>query len=136
MSRVSVDYSSVNRLEQAIQRYAGSSENALNEVLHNQAGNMIAEAIVPLIHPSGRSWRGKAPSATSTMPFAQKDENLAVTVGTIGNKKKYQYLYFPDDGSNTFSHAGGQNFMERGAESVQQSIIDLCIARLVDNFEI
>ncbi len=136
MSRMTVEFDDINGLEEAILNYAGNAEEALNDVLHNQAGTMIAEAIVPLIHPSRRRWKGKAPSATSVMPFAQEDGNLSVTVGTIKNKKKYQYLYFPDDGSNTYNHAGNQNFMGRGAEIAQPSVINLCIARLVDDFNI
>ena len=136
MSYTYVDYSEIEKLSDALEQYHGKrAEDAINDVLHNQAGKLIAEAIVPLIHKSGRNWKGKAPSATSVMPFAQEDGNLSVTVGTIKNKKRYQYLYFPDDGSNTYKHAGNQRFMRRGGEAEAGHIVDLCVSELIKAFE-
>ena len=134
MSRIDVDYNELEKLSDALEQYHGKkAEDAINNVLHNQAGKLIAEAIVPLIHPSGRSWKGKAPSATTVMPFTiENNENLAVTVHAIG---KYGYLYFPDDGSNTVKHAGNQQFMRKGGEAETGHIVDLCVSELIKAFE-
>ena len=66
------------------------------------------------------------------MPFTENTgEELAVTIKT---KPKYDYLYFPDDGSNTRRHVGNQQFMRRGAEKSRDRIIDICVGRLAQEF--
>ena len=59
------------------------------------------------------------------------NETLAVT---IRSRPAYNYLYFPDDGSNTLRHAGGQHFFQSGAEESADQIIDLCVSKLIENF--
>lgn len=118
----------VERFAEALENYEGYAGKAINEVLWNEAGPMIAEAIIPLLPRSNRTWRGKKAAAASTMPFLQINDTLSVEVKS---KNAYHYLYFPDDGSNTRKHAGNQQFMLRGAESKQSEIIERCIAALV-----
>lgn len=48
------------------------------------------------------------------------------------NKTPYNYLYFPDDGENTYRHNGDQEFMRRGAEEATENIIDQCVSALVE----
>lgn len=112
--------------------FGPKSEAILNSVIHGEAGEMIYERINPLIHPSGRTWRGKERSATSSnWPRYMTNEHLAVTVGA---KRAWHYLYFPDDGSNTERHAGGQMFMRRGAQAAVPDIADAAIERLCGEF--
>ena len=54
---------------------------------------------------------------------------------TIRTKNAYHYLYFPDDGSTTRRHHGGQEFMKRGAEKKQSKIIDRIMQGLTSKFE-
>ena len=119
----------VARFAEALENYDGYAGQVINDVLWNEAGQLIAEGIIPLLPRSGRTWRGKKAAAASTMPFTQKNETLAVTVKT---KNAYHYLYFPDDGSNTRNHVGNQQFMLRGAEDQQDEIIERCFARLTN----
>ena len=123
------DAEAFNRLEEAMKGYQGNVENKINEVLWNEGGVMIEEAIMQLLPFSGRNWKGKKPAAKSSKPFVQGKGNLSVTVKT---KKDYGYLYFPDDGSNTRKHAGNQQFMLGGAENEQEEIIQRCIAKLIN----
>lgn len=127
---ISVDFSQFDRLVAAIKEYGEEADEIISDVLYDDGAIYIGEAAQRLIHASGRTWKGKAPSAKMVYPFKHKHGNLSVTVST---EARYGYLYFPDDGSNSRRHAGGQHFMRRGAESVKHKIIDLCIAELKEN---
>ena len=127
-----VNISEVERLMQAMEEYSGNVEQAINEVFHNEAGELAQESIRRLMPVSGKRWRGKAPAAKKSKSMQNVNENLAVTVK---NAKKYPYLYFPDDGTNTRRHIGDQRFFERGGEAVQGEIIERCITKLISNFE-
>lgn len=127
MSKFSIAYMDIDKLEQTIAAYAGDAEKVINTVIHEQSFMPLTESIIGLIHPSGRSWKGKKASAKSVQPFSQKNENLSIE---IKSKKAYRYLYFPDDGSNTIHHYGNQQFMLRGVEKKSDQIIDMCLASL------
>lgn len=131
MAMFELDATEFERLEQAIAEYEGKAGNIINEVLHGEGAEMIEQKIMNLLPASGRSWKGKRAAASSTQPFRHDGGTLQVTVRT---KTAYNYLYFPDDGSNTIRHAGNQQFMLGGAEDAASEIIDRCIARLTEEF--
>lgn len=131
MSYFKLDAAEFDRLTERIKEYQGDAENAINEVLWGEGGQRIHNAIMELLPSSGRTWSGKPAAARSAAPFTQENENLSVTIRTKGT---YNYLYFPDDGSTTKKHEGNQQFMFRGAENEQERIIDLCIAKLTNEF--
>lgn len=132
MSLFRLDIAEFDDLQTAMKNYQGNTEEAINDVLHNEAGQLIHDAIKRLIPTSGRSWKGKkAPAKTSNSLLIQGG-NLSVTVRT---KKNWHYLYFPDDGTNTRRHVGNQRFFERGGESQKQEIVNRCIGRLVNAFD-
>ena len=119
----------VDKLHNALQAYEGDAESVINDVLHNQAGDLAQEAIRRLMPSSGKRWRGKKPAAKSSQSMRNDKANLELTVRNTSN---YAYLYFPNDGSNTRRHAGQQFFFERGGESVVDDIIDRCVEKLVN----
>lgn len=127
-----VEFGETEKLIQAMESFQGDTESAINDVLHNEAGDLAQEAIRRLMPVSGKRWRGKAPAAKKSKSLRNINSNLAVTVTT---SKRYQYLYFPDDGTNTRRHAGNQQFFFRGGQNVQDEIIDRCITKLINNFE-
>ena len=132
MSAFDVNILEFEKLERAINNFPGSAEDAINAVLHNEGGPLIQAAIQPLIPVSGKHWKGKKSPARTSNSLRSTNENLAVTVRSA---KSYQYLYFPDDGTNTRRHVGNQQFFRRGAESVADEIIDRCVGSLIKNFE-
>lgn len=132
MSTMKIDAAAFDDLQQAMQAYQGNTEEAINEVLHNEASPLIQDSVRKLIPVSGRNWKGKLPPAGVGKSLTDAKENLAITVKS---SKNYQYLYFPDDGSSTTRHAGNQQFFYKGGELVQDEIIDRCTARLVSDFE-
>ena len=106
-----------------------NTEKIINDVLHNEAGALIQEAVKRLMP---RSKKSKGKHAKDSDSLINVNGNLSVTVTT---KKKFQYLYFPDDGSSTTNHAGNQQFFYKGGTSKQSDVIELCISRLVNDFE-
>ena len=132
MADFKLELSGIDRLAEAMNHYAGNAEKSINDVLHNEAGDIIQNSIRLLIPESGAKWKGKAPPAKGGNSLRNMVGNLFVDVTTT---KRYQYLYFPDDGSSTTSHAGNQQFFYRGGEAVKDEVIDRCIERLVNDFE-
>ena len=126
-----IDFSGAEQLEKSMQEYQGDVENVINDVLHNEAGSIIQDSVQRLIPVSGVTWAGKKGPAKTSKSLTQKNENLAVTIRTT---KDYQYLYFPNDGTNTKRHAGQQFFFEEGGEAVKNDVIDKCIAKLTNDF--
>ena len=127
-----VDATEFERLQNAIKNFPGEAESVINEVLHNEGSQLIQDAVRNLIPVSGREWKGKKTAAKSAKSLTELKGNLFVEVTTT---KNYQYLYFPDDGTNTRRHAGNQQFFLKGAEAQQEAIIDLCINKLTTAFE-
>lgn len=128
-----IDAKELERLQQAMENFAGDTEKAINDVLHNEAGQLIQESIRNLIPVSGRrKWRGKKPPAKKSKSMQDEQANLSITVKTT---KSYSYLYFPDDGSNTKRHAGNKQFFRKGAEKVQGDIVDRCVNKLINNLD-
>lgn len=128
---LSINPSEFDKLQKAMKEFEGNVETTINDVLHNQAGELIQDSVRRLIPVSGRTWKGKkAPAKTAKSSLKQVNENLAVT---IKNSKNYQYLYFPNDGTSTKRHAGNKQFFEKGGEAVQEEIINRCIKKLINN---
>lgn len=132
MSSFKLDVAEFERLQNAMKSFQGDTEKAINEVLHKDASTLIQDAVKLLMPISNRTWTGKKAPAKTAKSLTDEKGNLYITVKTT---KNYQYLYFPDDGSNTKNHAGNQQFFMRGAESQENEIIERCIAKLVNSFE-
>lgn len=122
----------VERLQEAMASYAGYAGKAVDEVLHDKGAKLITDEIMSLLPVSGRTWQGKKTAAKQAKPFTQENGKLSVTIKT---KSAYNYLYFPDDGTNTKNHIGFQGkpreFMRKGAQNQTARIMDLCINRLI-----
>ena len=129
MADFRLEVQDIEKLQKAMQEYQGDTESAINDVLHNGAGDLMQEGILRLMP---RSAKKRGAHAKDGKSLRNLNENLSVTVTT---QKKFQYLYFPDDGTNTRRHVGNQQFFMRGGESVQDEIVDRCVKRLVNDFE-
>ncbi len=126
---LSIDFSEFNRLRNALQTYQGNTEETINDVFHNYAGNRAQTDIYRLMPISDKK---KGKHAKESKSLSNVNGNLSVTVTARG---KWHYLYFPDDGSNTIHHAGNQRFFDRGGEAAQDDIVERCITQLTTNFE-
>lgn len=131
MSILELNAESVEELEKAMIAFQGNTENIINDVLHNEASPLIQDAVRGLFPESKKTWKGKKAAAKDGKSLTDVKENLSVTVKTT---KQYQYLYFPDDGTNTRRHVGNQQFFQRGGESQIDEITKRCINSLTENF--
>lgn len=130
MAKFEMDYSDISSITSLVSAYESDGLKVINDIIHNEAGEVIRSNINMLLPESGRTWKGKKSPAVKATPFKEDtSEMMAITIKTKGS---YNYLYFPDDGSNTKRHAGGQQFMVRGAEASAGKIIELCLGRLAE----
>lgn len=132
MAKLGLDFVAMDDLQQAMKDFQGNTEEIINDVLHNEAGELVQDAIRRLMPVSGKTWNRKKKAAKQANSMMNVNENLALTVKS---KNAYSYLYFPDDGSNTKNHIGNQQFFKKGGESQLNEIKDRCIGRLVNDFE-
>lgn len=128
MSVFRFDWEQFEVLAQAMEQYEGNVEEVINDVLHNEAGQLIHDEIKRLMPRSDRQKR----HAKDSNSLLIQGGNLSVTVST---KKAFQYLYFPDDGTNTRRHVGNQQFFLNGGENMKEEILNRCIGRLTNAFE-
>lgn len=128
-----VEFDGFDEVSKLLNEYPGKAHKIITDVIHNEGAEEIKRDISHLLPSSGRHWKGKGASAKAVMPgkFSQKNEPASITISA---KRKYKYLYFPDDGSNTRRHAGNQHFMLHGAENATSKVIKLCIGKLSDGF--
>lgn len=131
MARFDLDSSEIYRLEDTIKQFPGNAEKSINTVLHGEGAQIIQDKIRRLMPVSGKTWAKKKAPAIKAKSMRNTNENLAVIVRSTTN---YNYLYFPDDGSNTRRHVGNQHFFQRGGESSKTEVIDRCINQLIDDF--
>lgn len=109
------DTKEAQQLQEYISQYKEEAERKINSYLHGQGYELFEKSIHNAMPVSGRKWSGKKPPAKTAKSIQEKtkDENLAVTLRATTT---YNYLYFPDDGSNTEKHNGNQHFFEKGVE--------------------
>lgn len=124
-----VEFAEVEKLQQAMKNYQGDTEDAINDVLHNYAGDRAQEDIVRLMPVSSKKTGAHAKYSNSLRNVLG---NLSVTVTTKGD---FGYLYFPDDGTNTRRHVGNQQFFARGGDAAMNDIVERCVTRLTNEFE-
>ena len=70
----------LDELQELIVNYAGNAGPVIDKVLYEQGGDIIIDNIKPLIHPSGRSWRGKKKSAVLAEPFRKEGITMGLSL--------------------------------------------------------
>lgn len=131
-----VDLSGVERLAESIQKYGEEAQLVITKYLAEDAVDVIGPAITRLLPVSGRTFQGHHRGAKAA-GYQATFMSTAATVDSVivRSKVAFNYLYFPDDGSNTHHHAGKQHFMVRGAQAAAPQILDDICSRLVEKFE-
>lgn len=133
MSIYEMKAESIERLQKGISGYSTIAESEINTYLHGVGYNLFSRSIESLLPVSDREKKhAKYSDAIQDRLKSSRSRgggfnNLSVTIGT---KPKYDYLYFPDDGSNTVHHAGNQHFFESGIEKKEDEAIDEMLERI------
>lgn len=129
MSNLEMKAEDFEKLQTAMKNFQGDAAKIINNVFHSDGVQLASDEIQRLMPVSGRTWSGKASPAKTSKSLTSVKENLAFTIKATN---KYQYLYYPDDGSSTRRHVGNQQFFAKGGEAKQNEIIERCIARLTE----
>lgn len=117
-----VDASATTKLEEYFKQLPGRAENVTNNYLHTQGADIAATHITDIlpVSRSGMSARAKI-HAKNSRPFQTDTFNLGFSIRA---KRKFGYLYFPNEGLGTSLGHEPQQFMERGLEQATPIIID------------
>ena len=128
-TKLTLSHEDFDRMTDAIRRFPGDAEQVINETLHGFGADLISERIKNYMPISDKK---KGAHAADAKSLRHTDTHLATTVRSV---KKFQYLYFPDDGTNTKKHVGNQQFFRRGAEDASGEIVDTITEKLTQKFE-
>lgn len=129
MSKLTLNADEFDRVLKAIEKFPGNAEQTINGVLHGTGAELIQERIRKYMPVSDKK---KGVHAVDSASLTSIGSNLAVTTKST---KKFNYLYFPDDGTNTRKHVGNQQFFLRGAEDSSGEIVDIITEKLTQTFE-
>lgn len=127
MSLYEINSDSVDALYSAMKRYGAGASKKVTEYLHGKGYEVLSSSIQKAIPVSDDlSKHGKKQPkghARNLQALGDRDKgsNLSVIIGT---KSRWNYLYFPDDGSNTVHHAGNQQFFKAGVERKETEVIN------------
>lgn len=134
MARYEFDAKDFQKLRACLNMFPQIAAGEITKTFHDEGAKWLDESIHIFMPRSGREFAGKAPAAKDSKSLVDREKNSKLSV-TIGTKPKWHYLYFPDDGSTTVTHAGNQRFFQRGADAVSGKIVDLCVERITEKFE-
>jgi len=139
MPRIRTDFSlndkDVDKIKRAILNCGNSSENVINNFLHNVAGEKIIKSIdkyIPVsprrnvIHAKGNDWS------------EQKNYNLAINIGnklTGARGRSFYYLYYVVTGTGTNEKKGARDFMKQGLDKEYNNIVNGLMNELNKNIE-
>lgn len=124
----------IERVKQSIGKLGYSSENVINNYLHNIAGEKIAAGITKYIPVSKRDKIHAKYSNWSE----QANYNLAVNVSNSLKGKRgtsFYYLYYVATGTGTSKKNGPNDFMEKGMDQEYNNIVNGLINELNENIE-
>lgn len=131
-TRYSLEWEDVERIREAIVRCGVSGEGAINDYLHNTAGEMIAQSITKFIPRSDR----KKVHARDSKWYAQSNFNLAVGISNSQRgKNSAYYLYYVATGTGTSKKNGPNDFMEKGLEKEYDNVVNGVIQKLLENID-
>lgn len=114
----------IKRLNSAILRCGTESEKALNDYLHNVAGEKIAKSITRFLP---RSAVNKSNHAKDSVWWEQENYNLAVNISNSLKGKRgtsFYYLYYVATCTGTNKKKGANEFMEKGMEAEHDNIVN------------
>lgn len=113
----------VKRINDIIKSYAGDAEKQINDYLSGSGKSKIINSIVNLIPVSDKDKK----HAKDSKPLEGVNYNLSLT---IRSKRQFNYLYFPQMAEGTSKNNTPNDFMEKGVDSIYDSVVNDLIERL------
>lgn len=133
-TKFSLDYSDMERIKNSILRCGETSEEVINNYLHNVAGEKITKSITRFIPVSNRDKVHAKHSNWSE----QANYNLAVNISNSLKGKRgtsFYYLYYVVTGTGTSKKNGPNDFMKKGLEQEYKNVVDGIVNELDKNIE-
>lgn len=132
-SNFSIKENDIDRIREAISKLGFSSEEVINNYLHNVAGDKMVKGMnIPksprkgVIHARGSKW------------WEQDNYNLAVSISNSLKGKRgssFYYLYYVVTGTGTNKEKGPRNFMEEGLNKEYKNIVDGLVNEITKNID-
>lgn len=113
----------VKRINDIIKSYSGDAEKQINDYLSGPGKIKIINSIVNLIPVSDKDKK----HAKDSKPLEGVNYNLSLT---IRSKRQFNYLYFPQMAEGTSKNNTPNDFMEKGVDSIYDSVVNDLIERL------
>lgn len=113
----------VIRINDIIKSYSGDAEKQINDYLSGPGKIKIINSIVNLIPVSDKDKK----HAKNSKPLKGVNYNLSLT---IRSKRQFNYLYFPQMAEGTSKNNTPNDFMEKGVDSIYDSVVNDLIERL------
>lgn len=132
-AQFSIDYRDYDRLIDAISAAPGRAEESINNFLHGEGTNLLADSVTSYIPVSTGRYAAhknikKLYKHQKTLQHARNarwyeviNNNLAIT---ITNTRNYYYLYFVENGLGTSRRSGGVDFIGSGIENVYDRLVN------------
>lgn len=134
-SSFSLKDTDIEKIRKAISRVGETSEEVVNNYLHNKAGKNITKSITQFIPKSPRK---NVIHARGSNWSEQDNYNLAVSISnsTRGSRgKSFYYLYYVATGTGTNEEKGARDFMSKGMDKEYNNIVNGIIDELNKNIE-
>lgn len=116
-------------LQSSIQDFQGNSEDAINQCLENEVKPMLINSIINFIPVSEKN---KNHAKYSDPLQGNLNGNLSLLIHT---KKKYNYLYFPQEGEGTSKSHGPNDFMGKGIEQQYDNVVNIMLEKIQNKLE-
>lgn len=128
------------RIRDGIKRCGVSSEEVLNNYLHNEASERLIKQMnyyIPVAKPD-KTHKRIPIKAKGNKWYEQENYNLAVTIENSLKGKRgtsYYYLYYVATGTGSNKYVGERNFLEKGLNDEYNNIVDGMLKVLDENIQ-
>lgn len=129
-----------NEIQQSIKRLGYSSEEVINDYLHNIAGKDITESITHFIPVAKVDKTHKRIPLIAKNSIWSEQENFNLAVGISNSLKgkrgtSFYYLYYVVTGTGTSKYKGPRDFMSKGLNQEYDNVVDGLINELEKNID-
>lgn len=131
-SNFSLKDDDIKRIQQSILKCGETSEEVINDYLHNVAGEKITKSITRFIPVSKRD----KVHAKNSKWNEQKNYNLAVNISNkTSGKNSFYYLYYVATGTGTSKKNGPNDFMKKGMDQEYNNVVNDLVNELEKNID-
>lgn len=124
-----LDDKDIDRLTNAIKSFEGEAEKAIGQYLESKADDIFQKSIINLIPVSEAN---KQHAKTSAPLTGDMQGNLSLYIHT---KKKFHYLYFPNEGEGTSKGQEPHDFMGEGLDKEYDTVVNGLLDALINKWD-